>query len=424
MRKYVVMCVVALAVVTASLFVGGKAYADSCNDGYAIMPCGASSPANFINKARANNPGDLQAIYTDYGLVPSEYSKFASEAKQGTLYDDGRIVVNGTVVGRSTQNVGRTHDSNFNQKVVVKGNTYWGGPFGSTYHANTADVMVLFNDKGVMQFAIISSCGNPQRFTPNKPVYSCDNLRKAPVSGKENTYSFTTKASAAQGAEVVKAVYDFGDGDSRTVSDLSQPVQHTFAKSSKIRVTVYVRVPGGSTVTAVSADCVTEVTVKATPPPPPPPTPNPQAVCTNLSAVLLDSEKRSYKFTATASVSGGAVLQSADFNFGDGVAMTGVLPNGLQVMINHDYAKAGNYTTTATLTFRNPDGTSVKAGCQTSLTPTDTVQYCKPGVPVGSPDCEQQLIKTGPGTVVLGVVGLTGTAGTVGHYLFRRRLLG
>ena len=430
MRKLLLGVMFGLVMATVGVLAGnGQATAAGCDD-YAIMYCGATSPQQFINKI--NNDGhhtDHKAVYADFGLVPSEYGKFVNSAKQGTLRENGDIVVGGTVVGRSTMNVGRVHDSNFNQRVTINGHEYWGGPFGSTYHANTADVMVMFNDQGVMQFAVINSCGNPQRIVPNRPVASCDNLRNTKVV--KNTYRFTTAATATHGAELVKAVYDFGDGQTRTVTTLSQPVEHTFKKDATVRVTVYVRVPGGNIITKSGADCVTQVTFQAPPPP------NPHAMCTGLTATLLDQATRNYKFVATAQVSGGAKLKSGDFDFGDNVIMRGLVPNNNKVVVRHAYSQAGTYTVHATLHFTAADGQEATATCDTTLNPT--TNECKPGVPVGSPECEEQqqecvpagkdddsceLTDTGPGMMIAGIFGGATTIAGVGHYLIRRRLLG
>lgn len=435
MRKALFSVVIGLFLMAGGLFLdNGRASAAAGCDDYAIMYCGATTPSQFINKINSDGQHqDHKAIYANFGLVPAEYGKFARTAKQGTLHESGNITVDGTVVGRSTMNVGRVHDGNFSQRVSINGKDYWGGSFASTYHANTADVMVMFDDKGVMQFAVISSCGNPQRITPNRPSYSCDRLQKTKVDTAKNTYRFTTKASAAQGAQVVKAVYDFGDGETKTVTDLSQSVQHTFKKDAKVRVTVYVRVPGGNIVTTTGPDCITEIKFQA----PEPPSPTPTAYCANLQATLLDQATRNYRFVVTAEFSRDITFTSADFTFGDGAVMRGLAPNGKTVTVRHAYGKPGNYLVEAVVRFRTSDGRTGTSGCTASITPT-TVE-CKPGIPQGSPECEEQrqqdcvaqgkgdeceLTKTGPGTIIAAMFGGVSTIAGVGHYFIRRRLLG
>ena len=387
-----------------------------CDD-YAIMRCGADSPQQFITKAKANKPGDLPAIFAHYGLPQSDYQRFANNAVSGKLYNDGRIVVDGQTVGRSTMNVGRVKDSSFNERVTIGGNTYWGGPFGSTYHANQADVMVLFDNKGVMQFAAIASCGNPQKITPNAPNYSCDKLKKNKIS--KNTYEFSARATANNGAEVVKVEYDFGDGTTKTTRSLTQTVRHTFKDDATVKLKITFKLPGGATDTVTSEDCLTKIVYEETEEPP---VGTPAIACTLLEGVLINADTRQYRFTATASYSKEVQFTGADFDFGDGVTMTDVQPNGNnQAIINHSYATDGEYTVKATLYFSNGQG-SGEAYCETVINPETPIEYCKPGVPVGSDACEDQLIATGPGAIALGLFGGFGSLAGVGHYFYRRRL--
>jgi hypothetical protein len=430
MRKFLSGVVIAsLLVVSGFLLQNGsrvEAATPGC-DKYAIMRCGATDPADFVRKARIDRKTDLQAIYSNFGLSSAEYDRFASSAKQGTMYKDGRIIVDGVNVGRSTMNVGRVQEGGFNQAVNIGGNTYWGGAFGSTYHADTAQVSVLFNDEGVMQFVIINSCANPQRFTPNKPVYSCDKLQKKAVDGKANTYRFTTKATATQGAQLVKAEYMFGNGDTQTVTDLSTPVERTFTKDTTVRVRIFVKLPGGGTKTVTSVDCFTQITFNqpqtpttppvVTPPTPQPPTPQPMpnAYCSLLQAEKIDEDNMTYRFTANASLTGVAALKGADFDFGDGTKATGAMANGNAVTINHSYGKAGNYTTTATLHFTSSDGSALPdSNCSVGITPTSVTT---------TPSSEPTLTKTGTGMIATVFAGAA-LVGIAGHQIVRRRILG
>lgn len=422
MRKLLAGFVLLAGLLTVSIVGQGQstvqaAATPGCDD-YAIMRCGASGPKEFIAKAMVNEPGDLKAIFAHYGLPQSDYQRFANNAVNGTLYNDGRIVVDGQTVGRSTMNVGRVKDGNFNQRVNINGNKYWGGSFGSTYHANQADVMVLFDDKGVMQFAAISSCGNPQEITPTMPNYDCDMLKQNKVG--KNTYEFSTRATATNGAEVVKVEYDFGDGETKTTNSLTQTVRHKFTKDATVRVRVTFKLPGGATDTVTSEDCMTKIEFEK--PEQPPEEETPVIACTMLEGVLINADTRTYRFTATASYDKNVQFTGADFDFGDGVTMTDVQPNGNnQAIINHSYAEDGEYTIKATLHFSNGEG-SGEAYCETVINPEKPIEYCKPGVPVGSEACEEQLIAAGPGAIALGLFGGFGSLAGAGHYFYRRRL--
>jgi len=263
-----------------------------------IITCGAQSPSTFISKLRANSPADLQDIYSSFTLTPDKYADFASHAKMGTAYMDGRLVVNGQTVVRDSWSIGREPFS-YSTENVINGQTY--------YQSNTTDVqksdlpaMVYFNDEGKVQFAVLTACGNPMGGTRVPAGGSCDMLQKTAVSGSDNTYMFTSKATAANGSKVTKVVYDFGDGTSTvTQSNPATPVRHSYANAGTwtAKVTAYISNVGGADVPLTATACQTEVTVtpKPTPTPPTPapvtpvstpPTPPPAPVVTPVAAPL------------------------------------------------------------------------------------------------------------------------------------------
>lgn len=303
--------VLATVAAVVALGLGGFAYkqvsATEIRDcsGNSIIKCGELSPSSFINQVKKNDDNnghhDLQAIYANFGLVPSDYQKFADHAEMGTDYRNGNIVVNGQTVATHAWSIGRyaSWQGSGYFKKVISGKTYYGNYNDKAYgsNVNSIPVMVLFDSKGVMQFAVMTACGNPAPGTKVTPKYSCDLLQTQHNSG--NTYSFSTKASASNNAKVVKVVYNFGDGSANvTETSLSKQVQHTYTKSGTFTasVTVYVSLPGNQTVTVTSAKCKTQI--KITPPPP-----QVSLVCSDLSLTpgVVDQTNGNQKFTLTAS---------------------------------------------------------------------------------------------------------------------------
>ena len=262
------------------------AYVQDCKTN-SIMKCGAGTPADFISKVQANAPGDLKTVYADYGLVSSDYSRFVSSARAGVVYkSDGRIVVDGHTVATNAYSLGRESKS-YSTAKSVGGKTYYQSSVKDVMLNDTLPVMVMFNSKGVMQFAVMDACGNPMTATKVVPSYSCDELQATAYTPKKDTYNFTVKTSAANGAKVVKAVYDLGDGTTGTVTDLSTVVQHTYKAPGTYTatVTVYVSLPGNQTVTVTSAKCKTTVTIKQPQTPPvTPTTPTPCAIKPSVPA--------------------------------------------------------------------------------------------------------------------------------------------
>jgi len=373
-------------VVVCMGIVAPRALAADC-DNNAIIKCGFSSPGDFINKARANNSNnghhDLQTIYAAYGLEPAEYDRFVRYARPGTAYKDGRIVVDGQVVATNARSIGRQAalqgSGYFSQNIG--GTTYYGNSNARAFVGNSIPVNVLFNSKGVMEFAVLTSCGNPETGTLVTPTYGCNNLQKTAVAGKLNTYSFTTSANAGNNARITKLVYDFGDGATATTTNPATRVTHAYSRGGTYtaKVTVYVSLPGSQTVTVTNGGCQTTIVVTI-----------PFYECAQLSGAILDRSRYSYSFTATATYGNGAKLVSADFVFGDGTSRDDVQPaTPTTFTVSHTYAKAGNYSASAVLQFATPDGRTVTApACKAAVTPTTPpTPECKPGIPVGSPDC-------------------------------------
>ncbi len=360
-----------------------KASAADC-DNNAIISCGETSPSAFINQVKANDSKnghhDLPAIFADYGMIPAQYGQFVATARMGTAYKDGRIVVDGQVVATNSTSIGRlaaNQGPGYFTKVI-NGVTYYGNVSSRAFAHDSIPVMVMFNGQGVMQFAVLTSCSNPITGTKVTPSYSCNALQKTPVAGKANTYNFTTSASAANNAAVVKVVYNFDDGATATVSAPGTVVQHTYSKPGNYtaRVTVYVSLPGNQTVIVTSAKCATTIKVVA-----------PYYSCVQLAGAILDKTKFKYSFVVTASFGNGATFTSADFDFGDHNATNGVKPTGTSASTMHQYATAGDYTAKATLHF-SVNGVAASVSCTAKITPTQPpTPECKPGVPEGSALC-------------------------------------
>jgi len=272
-----------LVVAATVLFgvVAGMRHASAANcTGNDIMFCGFSSRTDFINKVQANSDGhghnDLQAIYNFYHLTSADYANFAAHAVPGEALRNGNVVVNGQVVATGTKSIGRF-------KSFQGSNPFTQPIAGTDYFGNTNDqafadgvsqlaVDVLFDSSGTMQFAVMPSCGNPVFGNNVKSSAQCDMLNKTSVDGKDNTFSFTTSASANGNAKITGFTYNFGDG-SPTVFQTSgsTPVEHTYGPGTfTATVTVTASVPGNSRLTlpAVAA-CSRQITVaqKQVPPP-------------------------------------------------------------------------------------------------------------------------------------------------------------
>lgn len=266
MKKAAVLgaAVFVAALSLATSFGTQATFAGDCSAN-AIMNCGAANRADFISKVKANTSGDLQTIYNAYGLSTSDYSRFASSARNGYAYKDGRVVVDGRTVVTDSKSIGR-HVKSYSKPVVIGGKTYHESRAQDIYLSSSLPVMVLFDSKGRVETIVMNDCGNPVRGNPVNPSYSCDHLNKYYV--EKNTYDFSTNTTAVKGATIAKVVYDFGDGSATvTKTNPSEKVRHKYTKSGthQAKVTVYVKVPFGDTqVLAPAGGCVREVVIAET----------------------------------------------------------------------------------------------------------------------------------------------------------------
>ncbi|MGH7158100.1 MAG: hypothetical protein ACREGD_03450 [Candidatus Saccharimonadales bacterium] len=414
-----------------------------CDHGNSIInvaPCGALTPQELADDVRANksHQKDLKAIYADArigGLEgEADYSRFASEAKAGILKRTGDLFVDGELVATNAWTMGRDNYSG-RTPLTIGGKTYY------MSHPNTSfasgrqqlDVMVLFDNNGTVEIAIIEACGNPvPRMDKVKSSLDCKALNKVAVTGKKNTYKFNTSINKTGLAKVTKVEY-FIDGKLWTTKNTVEEMtdEYTFTKaSSEVSVKVHYNLPGGkSKVTEFKIECKKTIEVE-----------QPFYACEKLIATARDESNRKFRFTVQAKFGNGATLKNVDFSV-DGVSKnTGVTQKDAQGNIYQDYDFDDNvkHTIVAKVNFNVADKVESKL-CQASVTPTkkpmcevpgkenyppeapeckDVPKECKPGVPVGHPDCAP-LPNTGPGSLV-GLFAGTSIAGAAAHRIFLR----
>ncbi len=368
----------ALMLVTISVVVP-KVYAADCGPN-AIMACGFSTNSNFISKVRANNDKngkDLQTIYDRFNLEKGDYDRFVSTAKSGTVYKDGRIVVNGQTVARNSNSIGRTTlNGRHDKSMTIGGKTYYYGQTSRVFLSSSIPAKVMFDDKGEVEFAVLTDCGNPVWGTNESSSAKCNALNAKADTGTPGKYTFTTDASKSGNAKYTKFVYDFGDGTTVSKSSGSTAVPYTFTSGTHtVKVTVYATVPGGAT---IKHTCETTITVEEADVP----------VCVSLTS--QDPKDLKYTFTATAKYGKGTTFVGANFNFGDGKTVSSVKPSTpTTVTVDHTYDKEGTYSVSAALIFTVNGKTVTAEACNATVEPNQpAVPECKPGVPVGDESCE------------------------------------
>lgn len=405
--------------------------------------CGAATPAELVADARANSPSDLQTIYSHFGLTPAEYNNFAANAKQGTLFRDGRIEVDGQTVMTDAWTMGREKFNSQRVALSIGGKTY--------YHSHPKDsfasgvqslpVMVMFDDSGAVKVAIINACGNPiTKGVKVTPKAACDSLESTQPdkANKPNTYRFTAKANFSSNAAVSRVVYTITEGNAVvatvTKTNLTDAVEHTFKKDGKVTVTVFAKVPGGREVQATHVvDC--EKQIKYVPP---------FFVCVSLLAAPIDQQKRSFRFTIQVDHDSNTSVKDADFTLDGTSTTTGVTTKDKDDNIYKEYSftDAVEHTVSVKVNFSTADGVQSET-CQAKVTPEkqpmcevpgfehlppndERCGYCKPGIPKGDDRCKEvlsattEMPKTGTGSTI-GIFAGTVIVGAFAHRLYSKR---
>lgn len=413
-------------------------------DSNAVLHCGATSPSEFITDVRSSNNNaqkDLQVIYADSrmgALSTGDYDRFKNSARMGKVYKNGTVIVDGQTVMTGANSLGREKFNSQRQAITIGGKTYYYSPTSASFASDSIDAMVMFDDKGVAETVILTSCGNPVWGTKVKPEYDCKTLNKKEVA--KDTYEFTTSVHV-KNASVNKVVYDFGDGTPAvTKTNPAEAVRHKYEKAGTFttKVTVYFNLPGKQVVAVPAVKCLTQITV--TPPP------TPFYSCTAVVPAVLNNEKTKFRFTVKTNQGNGATLKDADFTLNGSSTVTGVTTKDAQgdIYKEYEFARDGkDYTVTVKVNFNVAGGVQSKT-CEAKVTSGKTPVCVVNGkeYPVGSPECEPykcpipgkedkpkeecnevlpaELPKTGMGSA-LGLFAGTSLVGAIGHKLFTSR---
>lgn len=362
----------------------------NCNDD-AIIRCGALTQKELLKNYDANT-GDVQSIYRHYGITRADIAGTASDIVHGTVYQDGRVVVNGKTVATGAYSVSRVRftSQGVPRNVVINGKTYYEGPSMRIF-TGPVDAFIYMRD-GVFHKAILSSCANPLIATPTekpkpKPVFACKDLTKTQIS--RTRFEFTGEASATN-ATIVSYSFDFGDGNSKVVTTgvTTASTTHDYAKAGTytVKLTVTVRA-NGENKPVTSKSCIVNVTVEEAPK-------KPVFACEDLTATRIN--RTTFRFAAQASATN-ATIKSYTFNFGDGNSET-VTTSAKTASTTHQYAdRVANYTAKVTVTMS--DGkTATNANCETPVKIEEKPIEPKPSVDIEKTVNGKEHLKVAVGT--------------------------
>jgi hypothetical protein len=130
-------------------------------------------------------------------------------------------------------------------------------PVRKTTIANVKDLLSY----GLPPYSVTTFVLNDGQITttpPPTPTYSCDSLT-AQLGSDQKTYTFTTNASAANGATISGYSYSFGDQTAATAGN--KTIQHSYAPGTYTASVTVTFTVNGSQVPVSSQNCRTTVTV-------------------------------------------------------------------------------------------------------------------------------------------------------------------
>jgi len=230
--------------------------ADCSNN--AVVRCGFSDINDFRAKYSANATGDLDDVFGYYGLSSNVIG--GATVKNGTVYKDGRLVVDGAVVGTDARSVGRQYIPG-SSSFTAGGTTFYERSTSVSMVSASLPVLVFYNAQGAVIAAVMHDCGNPVRVkVVPQPEYRCDSLTAAKIS--RYTYDYSVAYTAKNGATFTSYSLDFGDGTSAT-GKTTNPTRHTYAKPGTYTATATVSFTAGGV--AKSVTCTAKVTVEQPP---------------------------------------------------------------------------------------------------------------------------------------------------------------
>jgi len=369
---------------------------DKVNIAYHGIDCGSLSAdiAQFKAIYNSNTSGhidsptvkhdyhDIQAVYSWAGATSAMVNGMnTSNTALGTMYRDGRIVVNGQTVATDSWVSARFGAGQSGYTTVIP-NAVWARKTTTSLAEASAPVLVAYTADGQVAFAGMIDCMNAVKATPvpkPKPVVACTQL----VFTKESdtTYQLTGEGSA-QNATITGYTFNFGDGQTQTLATSGTSATtpaHTYKPGTYTANVTVNYTANGQNGTISSANCAGSVTI---------PQPAPVVACEGLTST---NTELAFNFSASASAKN-ATINSFTFDFGDGSAAKTVNAANNKASVAYSYKAAGTYTANVTVNYtdlNNKHLTTTSSACAIQVKPS-TPMCTVPGkenLPPDSPDC-------------------------------------
>ncbi len=245
---------------------------------------------------------------------------------------------------------------------------------------------------------INTACVNAKEVNPDRPekddacddapvkveklTYACDgDVTVTADPTNKMRYTIGTKMAYSDGVTFKSAVFNFGDGQSATVTkeDPAKTVSttHVFPEAKTYTVKISLTFVSNDQEVTAPQLCEKNITVK-----------NPYYSCVRLEGVALKDTENGFSFKTTMDYGNGVTFKNADFDFGDGKTEKSVRATDEKTIdIDHTYDEAGTYTVSAVLHFTYEGATVSASPCKALVEYTKITPECKPGIPAGDVRC-------------------------------------
>ena len=248
------------------IWLASPSQAAGCNS-FNVVYCGTHSMSELQT---AYSRTEIKELYKEW-YVTETMVQGGSNMREGVVDANGNITVDGRVVATNAITVqskaGTRQPQPQRSYKTSNGYTYYQYTTGQSFvdGPKSYNIYAWFDNNGSFITGVIKDCGNPvwgnPTTPPAKPVLTCDALQVTEIS--RNTFKFSVKATAKDGASITSYTYNFGDNNIKTTN--SSEIQYTYAKEGNYTVTITVNGKETGEVKRQNPNCQKTVTVKPEP---------------------------------------------------------------------------------------------------------------------------------------------------------------
>jgi uncharacterized repeat protein (TIGR01451 family) len=346
-------------------------------DSNAIIRCGINSRSELVSRYKAlDSKGQKAYVHAGVNLYKVDGTV------EGYVTSDNRVVVGGKTVANNAYTYGRGYMKGSTQ---IGGGAYMRHP--SVSFRSKSIPAFVYMENGTFKWAVIKSCGNPVKATPNTPpAKPSQNIVKrvttnvtvgtdtAYIYGKQSVQAnrnqivrFVSQASNTGNVDISGFVSDklpagtsfysgryvvkekgreVKSGNVARAQDGSYGYLGVLKPGAEVKLDIKAKYNTTSTVRNIACIQTSQAGKKCDDAYVTSPPKTPTAKCESLVAKQLSTTK--YQFTTKASVKDGAKVTGYVYDFGDDKTQT-VNTSALTNTVEHTFAKSQKYAVKVTI---------------------------------------------------------------------------